>query len=89
MSLRAADIIAHAAASLVAQDEIQAIVDIQEHMSARFEKTNAKLEDVNAQSVERLAEATLQFQRYTRVLTDAKKDLHSIFRRIRSVLFMS
>ena len=51
----------------------------------RFEKTNAKLESFNSLEAGRFGVAMEQFRSHTRVLTDMKKDLDAVFRRIRYV----
>jgi hypothetical protein len=52
-------------------------------MLSRFEKTNAKLDMFNESSAVHLASALQNFKRHTQLLLDAKRDLHSIYRRIR------
>lgn len=52
---------------------------------ARFEKTNAKLASFNDMAQARLAESQATFARHTQLLLDAKRDLQSVFRRIRTL----
>ena len=49
----------------------------------RFEKTNEKLSSFNELSTVKLNAAMAQFKRHTQQIVEARKDLHSIFRRIR------
>lgn len=55
----------------------------------RFEKTNEKLDSFNDLSSHRLVTTLQDFRKHTHLLVEAKKDLHSIFRRIRSVLVLT
>lgn len=49
----------------------------------RFEKTNEMLTNCNALSVNRLKSAGSEFKKHTQLLLEMKKDLDSIFKRIR------
>lgn len=49
----------------------------------RFEKTNEMLTNCNALSVNRLKSAGTEFKKHTQLLLEMKKDLDSIFKRIR------
>ena len=49
----------------------------------RFEKTNEKLDSFNDLSSHRLVSTLQDFRKHTHLLVEARKDLHSIFRRIR------
>lgn len=51
----------------------------------RFEKTNEMLLNCNALSQSRLKQANEDFKRHCKVLSDMKKDLDYIFRKIRSI----
>jgi len=55
------------------------------HRLKRFEKTNEKLDSFNEVAQARLAESQVTFARHTQLLLDAKKDLQSVFRRIRTL----
>jgi hypothetical protein len=55
------------------------------HRLRRFEKTNEKLDSFNEVAQARLAESQVTFARHTQLLLDAKKDLQSVFRRIRTL----
>lgn len=51
----------------------------------RFEKTNEKLTRFNELSGTKLVTAMAQFKKHTQLIVEARKDLYSIFRRIRLV----
>jgi hypothetical protein len=51
----------------------------------RFEKTNEKLDSFNEVAAGRLQVAVVTFTRHTQLLLDAKRDLQSVFRRIRTL----
>lgn len=48
----------------------------------RFEKTNEMLSNCNSLSVNRLKVASSEFKKHTHLLTDMRKDLDNIFKRI-------
>ncbi|GFS15579.1 kxDL motif-containing protein 1-like [Elysia marginata] len=76
------------AASLVGQvnqEDIPQMVYIQRDMLGRFEKTNEMLINFNMLSSGRYEATVTEFQKHTQLLFDMKKDLNSIFRRIRVV----
>merc|ERR1719397_1227337 len=60
------------------------MVRAQKKMLQRFEKTNEMLTNVNTLSATRLDRATTDFKKHTAMVIDMKKDLDSIFRRIRN-----
>ncbi|KAH9505092.1 KxDL motif-containing protein 1 [Bulinus truncatus] len=74
------------ASSLIEQvntEDIASMVYIQRDMLARFEKTNEMLINFNMLSLSRY-EATLKhFHKHTVLLSDMKKDLDTVFKRIR------
>ncbi|CAL1528726.1 unnamed protein product [Lymnaea stagnalis] len=74
------------AASLMEQvnkEDIASMVYIQRDMLSRFEKTNEMLINFNILSSGRY-EATLRdFQKHTQLLSEMKKDLDTVFKRIR------
>ncbi|UYV64483.1 KXD1 [Cordylochernes scorpioides] len=69
----------------VKDEDVESIIKSQQHMLSRFEKTNEMLSNCNALSAIRLEAATREFRRHVQLLTDMKKDLDSVFRRIRIV----
>ena len=89
--------VAETVASMVNHEDVAEIHGIQQRMFVliflisgsqfgrlqRFEKTNEKLARFNELSSVKLAASLAQFKRHTQLIIEARKDLHSIFRRIR------
>ncbi|MBN3321978.1 KXDL1 protein, partial [Atractosteus spatula] len=71
--------------SMVNSEDVNAIIQAQRHMLDRFEKTNEMLLNFNGLSSVRLQQMSDRFQHHTRTLVEMKKDLDSIFRRIRTL----
>lgn len=71
--------------SMVNSEDVNAIIQAQRHMLDRFEKTNEMLINFNGLSSVRLQQMNERFLLHTRTLVDMKKDLDSIFRRIRAL----
>uniref|UniRef100_A0A3Q0RA85 KxDL motif-containing protein 1 n=1 Tax=Amphilophus citrinellus TaxID=61819 RepID=A0A3Q0RA85_AMPCI len=71
--------------SMVNSEDVNAIIQAQRHMLDRFEKTNEMLINFNGLSNVRLQQMNERFLLHTRTLVEMKKDLDSIFRRIRLV----
>ncbi|XP_072924552.1 kxDL motif-containing protein 1 [Hemitrygon akajei] len=71
--------------SMVNREDVNAIVQAQRHMLDRFEKTNEMLLNFNNLSSVRLNQMTDRYLHHTRALVEMKKDLDSIFRRIRTL----
>ncbi|MBN3305999.1 kxDL motif-containing protein 1 [Amia ocellicauda] len=71
--------------SMVNSEDVNAIIQAQRHMLDRFEKTNEMLLNFNGLSNVRLQQMNDRFQHHTRSLVEMKKDLDSIFRRIRTL----
>ncbi|XP_059917346.1 kxDL motif-containing protein 1 [Gadus macrocephalus] len=69
--------------SMVNSEDVNAIIQAQRHMLDRFEKTNEMLINFNGLSNVRLQQMNEHFLVHTRTLVEMKKDLDSIFRRIR------
>ncbi|CAL8357195.1 unnamed protein product [Lota lota] len=69
--------------SMVNSEDVNAIIQAQRHMLDRFEKTNEMLINFNGLSNVRLQQMNEHFLGHTRTLVEMKKDLDSIFRRIR------
>merc|ERR1719180_565419 len=72
-------------AGVVNQGDVELMVRAQKKMLQRFEKTNEMLTNVNTLSATRLDRATTDFKKHTAIVVDMKKDLDSIFRRIRNI----
>lgn len=68
---------------MVNSEDVNAIIQAQRHMLDRFEKTNEMLINFNGLSNVRLQQMNEHFLVHTRTLVEMKKDLDSIFRRIR------
>nr|XP_015820231.2 kxDL motif-containing protein 1 [Nothobranchius furzeri] len=71
--------------SMVNSEDVNAIIQAQRHMLDRFEKTNEMLINFNGLSNVRLQQMNERFLHHTRTLVEMKKDLDSIFRRIRTL----
>uniref|UniRef100_A0A4W5R357 KxDL motif-containing protein 1 n=1 Tax=Hucho hucho TaxID=62062 RepID=A0A4W5R357_9TELE len=71
--------------SMVNSEDVNAIIQAQRHMLDRFEKTNEMLINFNGLSNVRLLQMNEHFLLHTRTLVEMKKDLDSIFRRIRTL----
>nr|XP_048283253.1 kxDL motif-containing protein 1 isoform X3 [Myodes glareolus] len=71
--------------SMVNTDDVNAIILAQKNMLDRFEKTNEMLLNFNNLSSVRLQQMSERFLHHTRTLVDMKRDLDSIFRRIRTL----
>ncbi|XP_023619758.1 kxDL motif-containing protein 1 isoform X3 [Myotis lucifugus] len=71
--------------SMVNVDDVNAIILAQKNMLDRFEKTNEMLVNFNNLSNARLQQMSERFLHHTRTLTEMKRDLDSIFRRIRTL----
>ncbi|XP_064619032.1 kxDL motif-containing protein 1-like [Lineus longissimus] len=72
-------------ADFVDKNDVRTMVDDQRHMLSRFEKTNEMLLNFNVLSANRYAASVQEFKKHTQLLLDMKKDLDSIFRRIRNL----
>ncbi|KAJ8373505.1 hypothetical protein SKAU_G00040850 [Synaphobranchus kaupii] len=71
--------------SMVNSEDVNAIIQAQRHMLDRFEKTNEMLLNFNGLSNVRLQQMNDRFLHHTRTLVEMKKDLDSVFRRIRTL----
>ncbi|XDA76231.1 hypothetical protein R6Z07M_006346 [Ovis aries] len=71
--------------SMVNADDVSAIILAQKNMLDRFEKTNEMLLNFNNLSSARLQQMSERFLHHTRTLVEMKRDLDSIFRRIRTL----
>ncbi|NWY05127.1 KXDL1 protein, partial [Nothoprocta ornata] len=68
---------------MVNAEDVNAIIQAQKNMLDRFEKTNEMLLNFNNLSSVRMQQMGERFVHHTRTLVEMKKDLDSIFRRIR------
>ncbi|XP_062815462.1 kxDL motif-containing protein 1 [Anolis carolinensis] len=71
--------------SMVNSEDVNAIILAQKNMLDRFEKTNEMLLNFNNLSAVRMQQMNERFLHHTRTLVEMKKDLDSIFRRIRTL----
>merc|ERR1719402_2009188 len=81
----ASEVLVQGLAGVVNQGDVELMVRAQKKMLRRFEKTNEMLTNVNTLSATRLDRATTDFKKHTAIVVDMKKDLDSIFRRIRNI----
>ncbi|XP_076042553.1 kxDL motif-containing protein CG10681 [Oratosquilla oratoria] len=72
-------------AGQINQQDVEAIIRAQKQMLQRFEKTNEMLSNCNSLSASRFAAAQTEFKKHTALLHDMKKDLDTIFKRIRTL----
>uniref|UniRef100_V5ICY7 KxDL domain-containing protein n=1 Tax=Ixodes ricinus TaxID=34613 RepID=V5ICY7_IXORI len=76
-------VIAEALSNQVNHADIESIIQSQKHVLGRLEKTNEMLLNCNSLSATRFALANQELKKHTQLLFDLKKDLDSVFRRIR------
>eukprot|EP00092_Neocalanus_flemingeri_P005590 GFUD01006022.1.p1 GENE.GFUD01006022.1~~GFUD01006022.1.p1 ORF type:complete len:176 (-),score=67.94 GFUD01006022.1:254-715(-) len=81
----ASEVLVQGLAGVVSQEDVKLMVQAQKKMLQRFEKTNAMLSNVNSLSASRLAKAEQDFKAHTQNVTEMKKDLENIFKRIRKI----
>ncbi|KAL5004485.1 hypothetical protein ScPMuIL_017941 [Solemya velum] len=74
---------AEALASQVNKADIMRMVEAQHEMLSRYEKTNEMLINFNMLSSSRYETASHDFSKHTLILSEMKRDLDSIFKRIR------
>lgn len=67
----------------VNEDDIQALIQSQKHMLNRFEKTNEMLINCNSLLAIRHTGASKELKKHITFLIELKKDLETVFRRIR------
>jgi len=70
---------------VINEHDVKSLIDGQKLMLTRYEKTNEMLINCNALSSSRLQVATQEFRRYTMLLTEMRKDLQSISKRIKKL----
>jgi len=71
--------------TMINKEDVQSILDKQKETLTKFEKTNAKFGRFNDLSAARFLHLNQQLRNHTKMLLDMKKDLDSVFRRIRTV----
>lgn len=71
--------------SMVNAEDVNAIILAQKNMLERFEKTNEMLLNFNSLAGARLQQLGERFGQHTRTLLDLRRDLDSVFRRIRTL----
>ncbi|XP_007533268.1 kxDL motif-containing protein 1 isoform X2 [Erinaceus europaeus] len=71
--------------SMVNEEDVNAIILAQKNMLDRFEKTNQMLLNFNGLAGARLQHMAERLGQHTRALLDMKRDLDSVFRRIRTL----
>jgi len=81
----ASEVVVQGLAGVINQKDVELIVRAQKKMLQRFEKTNEMLTNVNSLSATRLEKAQTDFKRHTQMIDEMKKDLESVFKRIRSI----
>ncbi|KAH8307315.1 hypothetical protein KR044_009967 [Drosophila immigrans] len=72
-------------AGMVNQGDVETMIRAQKQMLQRFEKTNEMLLNCNALSQSRLKSASEDFKRHVKLLSEMKKDLDYIFRKVRII----
>lgn len=81
----ASDVLIQGVAGLVNQEDVELMVRAQRKVLHRFEKTNEMLSNVNRLSATRLATGQREFKAHTENILEMKKELESIFNRIRKI----
>lgn len=81
--ITAPEVFVRTLASQVNQHDVLSLISAQKEMLGRFEKTNEMLVNYNSLSSMRLETVSRDFKKHTIVLTEMKKDLDVVFRKIR------
>ncbi|XP_036344965.1 kxDL motif-containing protein CG10681-like, partial [Rhagoletis pomonella] len=81
----AAEVFIQGLAGLVNQGDVETMIRAQKQMLQRFEKTNEMMLNCNQLSQSRLKNANDDFKKHVKLLTEMKKDLDYIFRKVRSI----
>lgn len=84
-SFRASDLFCQKMSAMINRDDVQSLLDKQADTLTKFEKTNAKFSRLNDLSATRYSYLQQQLRSHTKMLVDMKKDLDSVFRRIRNL----
>ncbi|XP_056638928.1 kxDL motif-containing protein CG10681 [Diorhabda carinulata] len=72
-------------AGIVDQQDVETMIRAQKQMLQRFEKTNEMLTNCNALSISRLKTVGPEFKKHIQLLSETKKDLDYIFKKIRVI----
>merc|ERR1712051_197117 len=81
----ASEVMVQGLAGVVNQGDVEEMVRAQNEMLQRFEKTNEMLTNVNSLSAVRLEKANNDFKKHTQNVVEMKRDLESIFRRLKTI----
>merc|ERR1711988_1604474 len=81
----ASEVMVQGLAGVVNQGDVEEMVRAQKEMLQRFEKTNEMLTNVNSLSAVRLEKANNDFKKHTQNIVEMKKDLESIFKRLKII----
>ncbi|XP_045156279.2 kxDL motif-containing protein 1-like [Mercenaria mercenaria] len=81
----AAETFAAALMDQIDNESVDNMVGVQRDMLSRFEKTNEMLINFNILSANRFAITSQQYRRHTQLMYEMKRDLDSIFKRIRVI----
>ncbi|XP_014094915.2 kxDL motif-containing protein CG10681 [Bactrocera oleae] len=81
----AAEVFIQGLAGLVNQGDVETMIRAQKQMLQRFEKTNEMMLNCNQLSQSRLKNANDDFKKHVKLLTEMKKDLDYVFRKVRSI----
>ena len=85
LCLAADEVFVQGLAGLVNQQDVENMIRAQKKMLQRFEKTNEMLSNCNSLSGSRLERANKDFSKHIIHLTEVKKDLEFVFKKIRSI----
>merc|ERR1712051_21425 len=81
----ASEVMVQGLAGVVNHGDVEEMVRAQKEMLQRFEKTNEMLTNVNSLSAVRLEKANNDFKKHTQNIVEMKKDLESIFKRLKVI----
>nr|CAG4649640.1 EOG090X0CBU [Scapholeberis mucronata] len=80
-----AEVFVQGCAGFTNQHDIEHMIRAQKQMLQRFEKTNEMLVNCNALSQVHLQKAALEFKKHVQLLSELKKDLENIFKRVKAI----
>ncbi|XP_065579112.1 kxDL motif-containing protein CG10681-like isoform X2 [Artemia franciscana] len=81
----ASEVFTHGLAAVSSQQKVEDMMISQKQMLQRFEKTNEMLINCNHLSSTRFQSACSSFKQHNQVLTELKKDLDYIFKKLKKV----
>eukprot|EP00096_Caligus_rogercresseyi_P007565 TRINITY_DN25483_c0_g1_i1.p1 TRINITY_DN25483_c0_g1~~TRINITY_DN25483_c0_g1_i1.p1 ORF type:complete len:160 (-),score=71.63 TRINITY_DN25483_c0_g1_i1:244-723(-) len=81
----ASEVFIQGLAGIVNQQDVASIIIAQKKMLQRFEKTNEMLSNCNSLSASRFEKSMKDFKAHAKLLVEMKKDLDSIFKRIKTI----